>query len=73
MRVCGGPACRAGLQQPGPVPRPVGGEGRGRGEEERQPADCGLAQLDTRVPRNVGAHLVMVVTTTGLVAQLDFK
>lgn len=35
-----------GLQQPGLVTWPPGGEGRGGGEEERESAHSGLAQLD---------------------------
>lgn len=36
----------SGLQQPGLVTWTPGGEGRGGGEEERESAHSGLAQLD---------------------------
>lgn len=39
----------SGLQQSGFVPWASGGEGRDWGEEDREPADCGLSQLDARL------------------------
>lgn len=43
----------SGVQQPGFVSWAPGGKRRDGGEEEREPADCGLSQLDARLCRNV--------------------
>lgn len=46
-------SCSVGIQQSGSVSWAAGGEGRARGEEERESAHCRLAQLDSRLHRNV--------------------